>query len=108
MDNDTLTGCAAFDALCRTLIEDYSYLYPSVERTKSTDWIATIGSHHDTGRSRTLAQGQGSSMAEACQFAVDDYAERQRVKRRKEELLQHSEVVEALKLWGVKTGVENG
>lgn len=107
MSDNTLTGCAAFDALCQTLIEEYSYLYPSVERTKSTDWIATIGSHHDSGRSQALAQGQGSSMDEACQFAVDDYAERQRVKRRKEELLKYDHVVEALELWGVKVEVAN-
>ena len=107
MADDSMSGCQAFAQLCEALIDEgYDYLCPTVERAKACDWVAVIYSHHSADRRVTLASGQCNSMDDACQLAVDDYNERQRVKARKAELLKISEVVEALELFGVK--VEGG
>ena len=103
MVDDLMWGCRVFLELCNELIDTESdYLYPMICRTRSEDWVATIYNHHDKDRRYPIAQGQGLTMDDACQLAVDDYRERQRVKARKAELLKISEVVEALELFGVK------
>ena len=90
-----------FSDLCETLIEEegFHWLLPDIGRTRSTDWIAAIYSHHDKERQEKLAQGQAGTMAAACAACVLDFHARQAIKARKEELLKNPEVVEALSLF---------
>lgn len=101
---DATSGCKAFDRLCTVLITEAEmhWLYPCIERTRSTDWVATIRNRPEGDEdSYVMAHGQAQTMNAACLDAVEDYETRQRVKRRKQELLAMPGVVEALSLFGV-------
>lgn len=94
------TGYASFADLCETLIDDYHWLHPTVERT-TTEWSARIYTHPENHVNRLcVALGTGSNMDAACGNAVTDFHERARIRARKEELLTDPNVQEALKLFG--------
>lgn len=104
-----MKGMQAFAALCQELIdgdESLHWLNPDIVRTRSTDWVATIFSHHDDDCRVKLAQGQAPTLDEACQRCVDDYHERKADLARKRELLQAPIVQEAFKRFGVNVDME--
>ena len=102
LSDDAPSGSAKFAELCESLIENgENYLAPEIGRTRTTDWMAYIFTHHDKDRREKLAQGQAETMDEACSAAVADYHERQRIEARKSELLQDPNVNEALQLFGL-------
>lgn len=96
------TGYEQFSKLCDQLINEggYHWLSPEIGRSRATDWMAFIFSRPEKDASRVkLATGQAQTMEEACAMCVADYHERQKIEKRKTELLQNPEVKEALELF---------
>jgi len=98
----------SFRNLCDDLVEDgMNFLYSRIYRTHSTGWVAEIRSSQDQKIFEILAIGQDEDMNKAIRDCVEDFNERQAIKKRRAELLAIPEVREAMTLFGFSDSKAN-
>lgn len=92
-----------FESFCDQLVKDgLSFIYPKIYKISLTGWVVEIISNQNKNKLEILASGQNENLNNAIRNCVNNFNEKQAIKKRRTELLAMPEVREAMTLFGLR------